>query len=223
MEMIIPDQTDIEDDVEIKSEDIVSTPVPQHLDKEKSNEEETKDNINNSLCDTRDKSFDDPIKLNDHDRYQTIEREFECDLCEKTFTSNANLTIHLRTHTDERPFECDLCDEAFKQNSHLVRHRRIHTGEKPFSCDICHKTFAGHGGLWKHKKSVHTEMNTDSGNVIPGISTPDTDDIKCERSLDYEDTVTVPMPIVEFVQPKVENEGGVADDVDIKLEPGSSR
>ncbi len=219
MDMILPDQKDIQDDVEIKNEDIVA-PVLQHLDEKNSNDEETKDNLNNSSCD---KSFDDPIKLNDHDRSQTSEREFECDSCDKTFTSNANLTIHLRTHTDERPFECDLCDEAFKQNSHLVRHRRIHTGEKPFSCDICHKAFAGHGGLWKHKKSVHTEMYDISGNVIPGISTPpDTDDIKSERPLDYEDTVTVPMPVT-FVEPKVENEGVAADDVDIKLEPGSSR
>ncbi len=212
--MILPDQNN----VEIKNEEIV---VPDSEFSPPDGNDHSDDKTTQKL--DSDKSFDDHNNLSEHAK---SEQEFECDMRDKTFMSSANSTIHLRTHTDERPFESDLCDEAFKQNSHLERHKPIHTGEKPFSCDISPKAFAGHGGLGKHKKSAHKkEVEGDSGDIMMHQHSPENDVIKSERPpIDYEENVNdVPMPIEFLMEPKIENDEVTEDDVDIKLEPGSSR
>ncbi|XP_065391359.1 uncharacterized protein isoform X3 [Macaca fascicularis] len=106
-------------------------------------------------CNEHEKTFTDPLSLQNCVRIHTGEMPYKCSDCGKAFIFRSSLKKHMRSHTGEKPYECDHCGKSFSQSSHLNVHKRTHTGEKPYDCKECGKAFTVPSSLQKHVRT-HT-------------------------------------------------------------------
>lgn len=106
-------------------------------------------------CLTCDKTFNQKIHLQTHERTHTGEKPYACITCDKSFADKSNLAAHERIHLKEKPYICITCDKSFALKRQLEEHKRKHTGERPYICTTCNQSF-----ITKRNLTVHNQTHT---------------------------------------------------------------
>lgn len=112
------------------------------------------------------KTFNRPIRLQNHLKTHTNERTFAChyDKCDKAYFEDKHLQAHIKgSHTHERKHSCEWegCGKSFLTATRLRRHIATHEGQDRFRCrdfPPCDQTFRKHQTLQRHIRSDHLQL-----------------------------------------------------------------
>lgn len=92
---------------------------------------------------------------------------YSCPLCDYKGSTKIKLRNHLKIHSEDREYSCPDCERTFKQASQMRNHRITHLDKEKHDiprwymqkhCDKCDKDFADAKCLKKHIQAVHSKL-----------------------------------------------------------------
>ncbi|XP_050415179.1 zinc finger protein 41 [Patella vulgata] len=149
-------ETDIQQNAEITSTDVISALVDQSTHAVPMDTVEVKGHLESN--DPEMKSIFRKGKATRRSRKLSSGRHV-CTACGKEFANKSNLNHHERRHDQNKSNECSICKRLFQGRQQVFQHKIMEHGLKPtyFSCNICQSEVTTEDELRQHQTDVHAE------------------------------------------------------------------
>ncbi|KAK6173901.1 hypothetical protein SNE40_017275 [Patella caerulea] len=149
-------ETDIQQNAEIASSDVISALVDQSTHAVPIDIVEVKDQL--AINDPGVKTNFRKGKATKRSRKLSSGRHV-CTACGKEFANKSNLNHHERRHDQNKSNECSICKRLFQGRQQVFQHKILEHGLKPtyFSCNICQSEVTTEDELRQHQTDVHAE------------------------------------------------------------------